>query len=81
ADARRAYDYEVYSIDRVRLVRQNAQGDSVVEFRPFYSLHHGETPEGASHYWTARRDPMVAERSPGYEMEMSIVVIDFNPAL
>ena len=81
ADARRAYGYEVYSIDRVRLVRQNAQGDSVVEFRPFYSLHHGETPEGASHYWTARRDPMVAERSPGYEMEMSIVDIDFNPAL
>lgn len=39
ADARRAYGYEVYSIDRVRLVRQNAQGDSVVEFRPFYSLH------------------------------------------
>lgn len=81
ADARRAYGYEVYSIDRVRLVRQNAQGDSVVEFRPFYSLHHGETPEGASHYWTARRDSMVAERSPGYEMEMSIVDIDFNPAL
>ena len=81
ADARRAYGYEIYSIDRVRQVRQNMQGDSVVEFRPFYSLHHGETPEGAGHYWTARRNSMVAERSPGYEMELSIVDIDFDPSL
>lgn len=81
ADARRAYGYEVYSIDRVRQVRQNAQGDSIVEFRPFYSLNHGETREAASHYWTARRNASVADRSPGYETEMSIVDIDFDPAL
>ena len=80
ADARRAYGYEVYSIDRVRQVRQNAGGESVVEFRPFYSLRHGETPETAGHYWFARRDAAVAERSPGYETELSLVDIDFDPA-
>jgi len=79
ADARRAYGYEVYSIDRVRQVRQNAQGDAVVDFRPFYSLHHGESPEAAGHYWTMRRDAAMAQRSPGYETEISIVDIDFDP--
>ncbi len=81
ADARRAYGYEVYSIDSVKLVRQTAQGDSVVDFRPFYSLHHGETPERAGHYWIARRDESVAQRSPGYETEISIVDIDFDPSV
>ena len=81
ADARRAYGYEVYSIDRVRQVRQNAQGDAVVDFRPFYSLHHGESPESAGHYWTMRRDAAMAQRSPGYETEISIVDIDFDPSV
>ncbi len=81
ADARRAYGYEVYSIDRVRQVRQNAQGDAVVDFRPFYSLHHGESPESAGHYWTMRRDASIAQRSPGYETEISIVDIDFDPSV
>ncbi|MFC4278634.1 type VI secretion system baseplate subunit TssF [Achromobacter aloeverae] len=81
ADARRAYGYDIYAIDRVRQVRQGAQGESVVEFRPFYSLQHGDTPEGAGHYWTARRDELVAQRSPGYETEISLVDIDFDPSV
>jgi len=81
ADARRAYGYDIYAIERVRQVRQSAQGESVVEFRPFYSLQHGDTPEGAGHYWTARRDELVAQRSPGYETEISLVDIDFDPAV
>ena len=78
ADARRAYGYEVYSIDRVRQVRQNAQNDTVVDFRPFYSLHHGESAR-IGHYWFARRNDWVAQKSPGYETEISIVDIDFEP--
>ena len=38
ADGRRAFAFEVHSIDSVSLVRQTPQGDSVVEFGPFYSL-------------------------------------------
>jgi type VI secretion system protein ImpG len=79
AEARRAFAYEVYSIDSVHLVQQRANEESVVEFRPFYSLRHGEAAR-AGHYWFARRDEWVAQKSPGYETEISIVDIDFDPA-
>lgn len=79
AESRRAFAYEVYSIDSVQLVKQQAHEESIVEFRPFYSLHHGETAR-AGHYWFARRNDWVAQKSPGYETEISIVDIDFEPA-
>jgi type VI secretion system protein ImpG len=79
-DSRRAYAYEVHSIDSVQLVRQTPEGESITEFRPFYSLRHGESVDKAGHYWAMRRDEMVAARSPGYETEISIVDIDFDPA-
>ena len=80
ADARRAFAYEVHSIDSVKLVRQTPQGESVVVFRPFYSLRHGQTPEKNGHYWVMRRDDAIADKSPGYETQISIVDIDFDPA-
>lgn len=79
AEARRASAYEVYSIDSVNLVQQRANEETVVEFRPFYSLRHGEAAR-AGHYWFARRDEWVAQKSPGYETEISIVDIDFDPS-
>ena len=80
ADSRRAFAFEIQSIDSVKLVRQTPQGESVVQFRPFYSLRHGQTPEGSGHYWVMRRDEGLAERSPGHETQISIVDIDFDPA-
>jgi len=87
-DARRAYGYEVYSIDKVFRVKQTPQGDSIDEFRPFFSLQHddllgegdrlGEAPPGR--YWHAQVDEAVAAVSPGYELELSIVDINFDPA-
>lgn len=77
-DARRAFAYEVYSIDSVHLVRQRADRETLVEFRPFYSLHHGEAAQ-AGHYWFARRNDDVARKSPGYETEISVVDVDFEP--
>jgi type VI secretion system protein ImpG len=83
-DARRAFAYEVYSIDKVFRVRQSAQGESIDEFRPFYSLRHddlsGEEGEESARYWYAHRDETVAEHSPGFEYELAIVDADFNPA-
>lgn len=79
ADARRAFAYEVHSIDSVRRVRQTPQGEQVQEFRPFYSLHHGEDPERSGHYWLARRDELVAAHTPGYETELSFVDLEFDP--
>jgi type VI secretion system protein ImpG len=81
ADARRAFAHEVYSIDSVKRVRQTSAGDEVTEFRPFYALRHGESGEHAGHYWMARRDEVVAERSPGFETEISIVDLDLTPSV
>ncbi len=80
ADARRPFAYEIASIDSVRLVRQTPQGESVVEFRPFYSLKHAQLPEQSGHYWAMRRDESLAETSPGFETQISIVDLDFDPA-
>jgi type VI secretion system protein ImpG len=79
-DARRAFAYEVYSIDSVHLVRETPQGESIVQFRPFYSLKHAQTPDQHGHYWAMRRDDVLAGRSPGFEAQISIVDIDFDPA-
>ncbi|MBE1161100.1 type VI secretion system baseplate subunit TssF [Dyella acidiphila] len=79
ADARRAYAFEVHAIERVARVQQTAQGESIVEFRPFYSLRHGESPERNEHYWITHRNPDVARQSPGYELELSMVDANFDP--
>lgn len=78
ADGRRAFAYEVYAIDAVQRVRQTAQGESITEFRPFFSLYHGESPEREGHYWHLQRNEAVARHSPGYETEISIVDADFD---
>jgi len=80
ADSRRAYAYEIHSINSVKLLKQSPQGETVTEFRPFYSLRHGETADQSGHYWIAHRDEMMASKSPGYETEITLVDIDFNPA-
>jgi type VI secretion system protein ImpG len=82
-DSRRAFGYEVYSIDKVFRVQQTAQGESIQEFKPFYSLQHDELlrdGEAAGRYWSIHRDDTLAEQSPGYETELSIVDINADPA-
>lgn len=79
ADSRRAYAYEVHSIDSVHRIRKTPNGDEIHAFQPFHSLHHGEDPERSGHYWVARRDDDVARQSPGFEMEISFVDLAFNP--
>ena len=81
ANSRNAYAYEVFSVDSVYLIKQTPQGDSVTEVKPFYSLKHGASPDKNGRYWALRRDEMVGLKSPGYETEISIVDVDFNPAL
>lgn len=88
-DGRRAFGYEVYAINKVFRVKKTPLGEEVQEFRPFFSLRHDDwlaDDEAAQdvgnggRYWFARRDDDLAEQSPGYETEMSVVDIDFNPA-
>ena len=80
ANSRNAYAYEVYSVDSVQLIKQTPQGESVTEVKPFYSLKHGTSPEKNGRYWALRRDEMIGLKSPGYETEITIVDVDFNPA-
>ena len=82
-DARRAFAYEVYSVERVHRVQQSPQGEEVVEFKPFYSLQHDELlaeGEDRGRYWATHRGETVAAASPGYETELTLVDVDFNPA-
>ena len=82
-DGRRTFGYEVYSIDKVYRVQQTSQGETIDEFKPLYSLQHDELlrdGETAGRYWVAHRDDMLAEQSPGYETELSIVDINADPA-
>src|SRR5690606_4907792 len=67
ADARRAFAYEIHSIDSVQRIRQTPQGEQIQAFRSFYELHHGEDPAQTGQYWLSRRDEAVARHSPGYE--------------
>ncbi|AKJ28556.1 type VI secretion system baseplate subunit TssF [Caldimonas brevitalea] len=85
-DSRRAYAYEVSAVKKVFRVQQTPQGETVEEFRPFYSLRHDELARDdgngsiGGRYWYTHRDAVVAEHSPGYELELSIVDVDFDPA-
>jgi len=80
ADGRRAYAYEVQAIDSVSLVRQTPQGESIVQFQPFYSLRHAQAADSSGHYWAMRRDETLREKSPGFETQIAIVDADFDPA-
>ena len=93
-DGRRAFGYEVYAIDKVFRVKQTPQGETVQAFRPFFSLQHedlirhsraaesgGDAAGAGGRYWSVHRDEAMAVESPGYEYELSIVDVDFDPAL
>jgi type VI secretion system protein ImpG len=79
-DGRRPYAFEIHSIDSVNMVRQGPLGETITEFRPFYSLRHGQAAEQSGHYWMMRRDEHVAAVNPGFETRITIVDIDFDPA-
>ena len=82
-DSRRAFAFEVVAIDRVYRVQQTPQGETITEFKPFYSLRHDEllaADEAGGRYWYSHRDDALAEASPGYETEIGIVDIHFDPA-
>lgn len=79
ADAARAQAFEVYSIDSVKMVRRREQKETVTEFRPFYSLRHGENAANKGHYWVVRNDARLAITSPGHEKRITLIDSEFNP--
>jgi len=74
-----AASYEVYSVDRVHMVRQEGKDIVPVEFRPFYALRHGESDARKGRYWILRHDDTLAAVSPGHEKVISLVDADGGP--
>jgi len=82
-DGRRAFGHEVYAIDQVYRVHQTPEGESIQTFKPFYSLQHDDLlreGEAAGRYWYSQRQPVSAGQSPGFETEIGLVDLQFNPA-
>ena len=79
-DPRFPHGFEIYAVESLHQVRQTAHGATVIEYRPFYSLRHGQTPEQEGHYWTLRRNEVTAQHSTSHGSEIAIVDIDFDPA-
>jgi type VI secretion system protein ImpG len=79
ADTAHAADYEIHSVDAVRLVREAAGAAGVTHFSPLYAPTgaNGETP-GRTHHWITRRDHATAAVSPGHEMRIALVDADFR---
>jgi type VI secretion system protein ImpG len=73
--------YEVVSVDRVHMVQQRGKDCSTTEFRPFYSLRHGEGDAHKGRYWILRHDDTLAVASPGHEKVISLVDADGAPLL
>ena len=82
-DGRRAFGHEVYAIDRVYRVHQTAEGETIQTFKPFYSLQHDDLlrdGEAMGRYWFSHRNAAEGQ-SPGFETEIGLVDLDFDPSL
>jgi type VI secretion system protein ImpG len=79
ADATNPEAYEIYSVDSVNMIRRRDRQETVTEFRPIYSLRHGEEAGGKGFYWLMRHDETLAAISPGQEKRLTLIDGDFNP--
>ncbi|HEV7815695.1 MAG TPA: type VI secretion system baseplate subunit TssF [Janthinobacterium sp.] len=78
-DASPASDYDIHSVDKVYAIRDSAGGPALTEFRPYYSLRHGEGRGQRGHYYLLRRDPIRALSNPGHDMRIALIDLDLDP--
>lgn len=77
ADSAQPGAFEVYSVDKVHLVRRGGGDHAIEEYRPFYSLRHGDGGAFSDvRYWFMRHDAAMAAASPGHEKTISLVNAD-----
>jgi len=76
ADLRRQKFFEVYSIDQVTA---SASDESVQEYRPFYSIQHGDNQDKTAAYWYAARRDSDSENDLGSDLWLSLVDLKFQP--
>ena len=77
-DQHRQSTTEVYSVDRVASVNYLEEPQI---YEPFYSLRHGAMDETHRHFWYTHRRPSLRKNYNGTDVYISLVDLDFNPAL
>ena len=77
-DQHRQSSTEIYSVDRV--VSGNYL-EEVQTYEPFYSLRHGVPDEAHKHFWYTHRRPSLRKNDNGTEVYISLVDLDFKPAV
>lgn len=70
---------DIYSVDKVTTVQKSRHGRTLTEFRPYYSLRHGEAGGRSGRYYMVRRDEMAALRHPGHATRIALFDLDLDP--
>jgi type VI secretion system protein ImpG len=70
---------DIYSVDKVTTVQKSRHGQTLTEFRPYYSLRHGEAGGRHGRYYVVRRDELAALRHPGHATRIALVDLDLDP--
>lgn len=76
---RRAHAFDIFSVDKVTLLRDTSAGSDATEFQPMYATRHGDAGGRRGHYWVARRNEALAVSAPGHDMTIAFSDIDLNP--
>lgn len=79
ADGNYADNSDIYSVDKVVTVQKSRHGRALIEFRPYYSLRHGEAGGQSGRYYMVRRDEIAALRHPGHAMRIALVDLGLDP--
>ena len=79
ADQHRQMSTEIYSVDRVTSTATYLEDPEIYE--PFYALRHSNRDESQKHYWYTHRRPSFRKNDNGSEVYISLVNLDFDPAL
>lgn len=79
ADGNGADSCDIYSIDKVTSIQKSPDGQTLAEFRPYYSLRHGEAGGRSGRYYVVRRDELAAVRHPDHAMRIALVDLDLDP--
>jgi type VI secretion system protein ImpG len=78
-DQHRQTSTEVYSINKVTSTAPYLQ--EVQTYEPFYSFRHANAEADGQRFWFARRRPSFRKNDPGSEVYLSLVDLNFQPAL
>lgn len=70
---------EIYSVDRVSSTGTYLEEPLI--YRPFYDLRHAHHSDEQKHFWYTHRRPSPRKNDNGTEVFISLVDLDFNPAV